>query len=324
MEKQYYIASGKDHLGPFTLSQMKDKKLNPETLIWYEGLAQWAKAEDLEELKEAIPVIVSPPLTPIQVETVEKKVKKLILMKLLGRSVKYAGIVFLIVFVLHGIVQYIALDKQASMSSEYSYNNYNSYYSNYNRMSSDDVLPTATTSALMMAFIISLVSLPVFYFIEKQKPCKNLLACKDRTEEDIYQRLIENQEEKYIYDKKLSSVSFVIGCIILGLNFLFGIFPEYKVLQDLEGDEVIILMFIALSVRVIAASYVAHFSQEKSRSLLWSLLTLISPAIGLMITGSLYPVRKENTDKIVDKGEGYLSTSGSIEETQESDEEETN
>lgn len=323
MEKQYYIASGKDHLGPFTLSQMKNKKLTPETLIWYEGLTQWTKAEDLEELKANVPVTVSPPLTPTQVGTVEKKVKKLILIKLLGKSAKKAGIVFLLVFVLHGIVQYIALDNQEITESTYNMYYGKTQYQTY-RMSTEDALSTATVSALMMAFIISLVSLPVFYFIEQQKPYKGLLVCKDKTEDDIYQKLVNSQKEKYDYDKELSSAPFVIGCIILGLNFLFGIFPEYKVFQDLEGDAVIILMFIALSVRVISASFVAHFSQEKNRSLLWSLLTLISPAIGLMITGSLYPIRKEITDKIVDKGEGYLCSSDRVEETQEAHEDKAN
>ncbi|MDR1706736.1 MAG: DUF4339 domain-containing protein [Prevotella sp.] len=326
MEKQYYIASGKDHLGPFTLSQMKDKKLLSETLIWYEGLEQWTKAGDLEELKEGIPVIVSPPLTPTQVETVGKRVKELVLRKQLGKSARYAGIVFLIVFVLYGIVQYIALDKQEITESSYNMYSGRTQYQTY-RMSTEDIISTAATSALMMAFIISLVSLPVFYFIEKQKPYKNLLACKDKTKDNIYQGLIRNQEEKYIYDKKLSSAPFIIGCIILGLNFLFGIFPEYKVfIEEVNGQQALFLFLISLAVRIVVAITVYQMleNRNKSRLTLWVIFALILPAIALMIAGSLYPIRIENTDKEVDKGEGYLSASNGVEETQESHKEKAN
>jgi len=60
MERQYYIESEKDYLGPFTLSELKDKKLKSDTLIWYEGLEYWTKSEDLEELKANIPSVTSP------------------------------------------------------------------------------------------------------------------------------------------------------------------------------------------------------------------------------------------------------------------------
>ena len=311
MERQYYIASGKDHIGPFTLSQMEDKKLTPETLIWYEGLPQWTKAKDLEELKAEIPTIVIPPLTPTQVGTVESKVKKLIQIKLLGKSAKKAAIIFLVVFVLYGIVQYIALDKQEFTESSYNMYSGRTQYQTY-KMSTEDVLSSAAISALMMAFIISLVSLPVFYFIEKQKPLKGLLVCKDKTEDDIYQGLVNSQEEKYIYDKGLSSAPFVIGCIMLGLNFFFGLFPEYKIFK--EEESIIGFAFVAIGVRIATLIFLLHQVEIKSRSFLWLIFAIIFPAIALMIVGSLYPLRKH---KVVDKGEGYPCSSDGVEEAQE-------
>jgi uncharacterized membrane protein len=317
MEKQYYIASGKDHLGPFTLSQMKDKKLTPETLIWYEGLAQWTKAEDLEELKRDIPVIISPPLTPTQVEIIEKRVKELILRKLLGNAAKNAGTMFLIVFVVYAIIQYIILSNEETRLS------YKVYATD------DDVFSLAIISALTMAILISLIALPIFYFIENQKPYSGLLTCKDKTEGEIYQELVKRQEEKYVYKEKLNSTLFIIGCVILGLNLIFGFFPEYKVFQEediigFDRESTIEIVFVAIVIRIVALLVLLHQIENKNRSYLWLIFVVIFPAIGFMIIGSLYPIRKENADKVVDKGEGYLCASGSVERTQESHEEEIN
>lgn len=71
MDKKYFIASGKDHLGPFSLSELQEKKLNPDTLIWSEDLVQWTKAENITELKSY--VIPIPPPTP---EEAVKRIKK--------------------------------------------------------------------------------------------------------------------------------------------------------------------------------------------------------------------------------------------------------
>jgi hypothetical protein len=297
MEKQYYIASGKDYLGPFTLSQIKDKELTQKTLIWYEGLAQWTKAEELEELKVAIPVIVSPPLTPTQVEVVEKQVKKLLLMKLLGKSAKSAGIVFLVVFVIYTIVLYVMLSNQETRTS-------------YRVYATDDEVFTLTiTSALIMTALIFLVALPIFYFIENQKPYSNLLTCKDKKEEKIYQGIIKKQEDKYVYDKELSSAPFVIGCIILVLNLIFGFFPEFSEYKTPDVND--IYFKVAFVIRIIMMIYIAKLISDKNRTNWWFLLAIF-PAIALMIIGSLYPIREKDADgNMIDKGKRCSETEAS-------------
>jgi hypothetical protein len=178
-----------------------------------------------------------------------------------------------------------------------------------------------------MATLISLIALPIFYFIEYQKPYSNLLTCKDKKEDEIYQRLIKKQEEKYFYKEKLSSTFFVIGCIILMLNLIFGFFPEYNVFQEegirgFDKENITGFALVAIVIRVVAILVLLHQIENKNRSYLWLILAVIFPAISLMITGSLYPIRKDNADiKVVDKGEGYLCTSDSREETQKSHEE---
>jgi len=66
MAKKYFIANGKNHLGPFSLEELQEKSLSPDTLIWCEDFTQWTKANEISELKNF--VIPVPPLTPSKVE----------------------------------------------------------------------------------------------------------------------------------------------------------------------------------------------------------------------------------------------------------------
>ncbi|MEA3450844.1 MAG: DUF4339 domain-containing protein [Bacteroidota bacterium] len=56
----YYEENGKQ-LGPFTLEEMKSKRIKKTTLVWKDGLQNWVKAEELVEFK-AVVVSVPPPL----------------------------------------------------------------------------------------------------------------------------------------------------------------------------------------------------------------------------------------------------------------------
>ena len=54
--KEYYFSSGENQEGPFNLSELEGKNIKPDTLIWYEGLDDWTKAEKIEEIKLALKV----------------------------------------------------------------------------------------------------------------------------------------------------------------------------------------------------------------------------------------------------------------------------
>ena len=51
MEKIYLLIHNKIMLGPYTLPGLKEKKLKPADLVWYEGLADWTPAGDIAELE---------------------------------------------------------------------------------------------------------------------------------------------------------------------------------------------------------------------------------------------------------------------------------
>lgn len=62
--KKYFYSIGQEKEGPVTLEELKQKAIQPKTLIWHEGLDDWKEAESIDELREVFEL--SPP--PIIVE----------------------------------------------------------------------------------------------------------------------------------------------------------------------------------------------------------------------------------------------------------------
>ena len=58
----YYYAQGKHHLGPFTLKELRQKDLKPDTYIWWPTSPDWKKAQDVPELQDLF--WNQPPPTP--------------------------------------------------------------------------------------------------------------------------------------------------------------------------------------------------------------------------------------------------------------------
>ncbi len=66
---QYYYSNGKEKYGPFTLEELKQKKIEKEYLIWHEGEPDWrplsAYPSLLEVLTSSIKVPQGPPPLPV-------------------------------------------------------------------------------------------------------------------------------------------------------------------------------------------------------------------------------------------------------------------
>jgi hypothetical protein len=57
----YFVARlGQSH-GPYTIEALKNENINPDTLIWYEGLSDWKRAEEVEEIRKTLFTPVSVP-----------------------------------------------------------------------------------------------------------------------------------------------------------------------------------------------------------------------------------------------------------------------
>src|SRR5690606_24090748 len=64
--KQYHYSDGTLSFGPFSLEELKTKDINPDTLIWTEGMATWLKAKEIPELRDLLLKTGTPPLPGYQ------------------------------------------------------------------------------------------------------------------------------------------------------------------------------------------------------------------------------------------------------------------
>ena len=62
---EYYYTDGRNTFGPVSLEELRTK-INPNTPVWHEGMANWEAASSLEELKPlfARPTPPPPPSAP--------------------------------------------------------------------------------------------------------------------------------------------------------------------------------------------------------------------------------------------------------------------
>lgn len=64
--KKYYYTDGSNTFGPFSIEELSEKSLSKDSYIWYEGLDNWTRAGELQELDQLFPsrVIIPPPIKP--------------------------------------------------------------------------------------------------------------------------------------------------------------------------------------------------------------------------------------------------------------------
>lgn len=61
--KKYFLHNGQQQYGPYSLEELKSMNIAPETMAWYDGLPQWMRADQIEELKSLFGNAVPPPFT---------------------------------------------------------------------------------------------------------------------------------------------------------------------------------------------------------------------------------------------------------------------
>jgi hypothetical protein len=57
--KKYYYTDGKNSLGPFSFDELREKRINGDTKVWFQGLGDWKPAAQIPELADIISI--SPP-----------------------------------------------------------------------------------------------------------------------------------------------------------------------------------------------------------------------------------------------------------------------
>jgi hypothetical protein len=61
--KKYYYSDGVNQHGPFTKEELREKHISRETLVWFQGMANWQPAGTVQELGDIF-FMPPPPLTP--------------------------------------------------------------------------------------------------------------------------------------------------------------------------------------------------------------------------------------------------------------------
>lgn len=52
--KKYFYARNNEKVGPLSFEDLKKAGINPETLVWFDGLSNWEPAGKLEDLREIL------------------------------------------------------------------------------------------------------------------------------------------------------------------------------------------------------------------------------------------------------------------------------
>jgi TM2 domain-containing membrane protein YozV len=66
---RYYMADGANQRGPFELTDLPGQGLRADTLVWKEGMEQWRRADEVEELIFAGMLGAVPPGLPMAAPT---------------------------------------------------------------------------------------------------------------------------------------------------------------------------------------------------------------------------------------------------------------
>jgi len=58
--KKYYLHNGTENIGPFDTYELKTKAITKNTEVWCEGMEDWKKAGEVEELRNVLTVVPPP------------------------------------------------------------------------------------------------------------------------------------------------------------------------------------------------------------------------------------------------------------------------
>ena len=78
--KNYFYSNNNQQNGPYSFEELKNENIKQETLIWYEGLDEWTKASDLDEMipiLELIPPSLSDLKDSVKTETKNEEKKQI-------------------------------------------------------------------------------------------------------------------------------------------------------------------------------------------------------------------------------------------------------
>lgn len=112
--KKYYYSDGQQQFGPFSKKELKSNNITKETLVWYDGLKDWTKASEVEELADLFSSNATPPPLPKQKTTTPPPIPKQGNEKTIRKPKRLAIVisVIIVLIALAGVIFAIQLKKQ--------------------------------------------------------------------------------------------------------------------------------------------------------------------------------------------------------------------
>lgn len=68
--KYYYYFENDQQFGPFTYEELKNNRIKKHTMVWFEGISEWAPAETFDELKDIL-ISTPPPFVKQNIKLVQ-------------------------------------------------------------------------------------------------------------------------------------------------------------------------------------------------------------------------------------------------------------
>lgn len=184
----YHYSEDNNQFGPLTIEELKEKKISKETMIWHEGLDNWVKAFDVEELKHFFKSVPPPLNTATQNPPPLNQAKKTKTEKLSTRDKikKNTGAIIALSAGLGIIITVIILFSNKNEPPSDS-NNYDSSNSDYNNTTSTDYNDINNTDSY------NATSSP-----EPTRSAQNNYAPppRQKTEEELREELYEREKKK--------------------------------------------------------------------------------------------------------------------------------
>ena len=103
MKKYYYSSNGVDKNGPVTLEKLKQIKIEPKTMVWFEGLDNWVNAEEIKELNS----LFTSPKINLGKKKLNKKNTSTVANSKKKKKKWVLPIVILILIIFSGTVRYV-------------------------------------------------------------------------------------------------------------------------------------------------------------------------------------------------------------------------
>lgn len=75
--KRFFYSDGAEQFGPYSLEELKEKDIQPDTLVWYQGLDEWTPAIDAALLREELG-LYHKPVIDISDDELEKELEQAI------------------------------------------------------------------------------------------------------------------------------------------------------------------------------------------------------------------------------------------------------